>query len=167
MLRGIHLLRGFIFMRNLEKKKEYGRRYYIKHKKRLRKLAKIYYKLTASVQRANRKKWYKEHRNNPKYREKVKIYGERYRKKYIKQIHKRNTERWWRYRMEIFDVLGGRKCKKCGFSDVRALHIDHKFGGGSKEIRKMKSMAQYKKVIFASKERYQILCANCNFIKRY
>src|SRR3990167_3191639 len=88
MLRGIHLLRGFIFMRNLEKKKEYGRRYYIKHKKRLRKLAKIYYKLTASVQRANRKKWYKEHRNNPKYREKVKIYGERYRKKYIKQIHK-------------------------------------------------------------------------------
>lgn len=65
---------------------------------------------------------------------------------------------------EIFEALGG-KCVRCGFSDIRALQIDHIHGGGRNEIQRMGWPAYYKKVLDAS-EGYQLLCANCNWIKR-
>jgi hypothetical protein len=37
-------------------------------------------------------------------------------------------------RDKIIAYLGG-KCIKCGFSDERALQIDHTNGGGSKDVR--------------------------------
>lgn len=64
----------------------------------------------------------------------------------------------------------GNKCKKCGYSDKRALQIDHKFGGGRKERKNSgHSMKYYRKVLKKIKEgskEYQLLCANCNVIKR-
>lgn len=66
---------------------------------------------------------------------------------------------------KIFEKLG-KICCKCGFSkDIRALQIDHVFSDGKAE-RNLGPMGLYKKVIQDQEGRYQILCANCNIIKR-
>ena len=71
-------------------------------------------------------------------------------------------------RVEAINILGGR-CKRCGFDDIRALQIDHINGGGSKEIKEIGGYKIYLKIISTkNKDKdYQVLCANCNWIKRY
>ena len=63
------------------------------------------------------------------------------------------------------------KCKKCGFDDVRALQIDHVNGGGVKELgykNRISRMPYYRKILREiSSGKYQLLCANCNLIKRH
>lgn len=62
----------------------------------------------------------------------------------------------------------GNKCARCGFSDIRALQIDHVNGGGKKEIQSFKGQwRQYYRFVLADNTgRYQCLCANCNWIKK-
>jgi hypothetical protein len=69
-----------------------------------------------------------------------------------------------RLRQRALSVLGT-KCSRCGFDDIRALQIDHRFGGGTKERRNLSYPAYYLKIL-RNPERYQVLCANCNTIKR-
>ncbi|OGL70084.1 hypothetical protein A3D60_03415 [Candidatus Uhrbacteria bacterium RIFCSPHIGHO2_02_FULL_47_29] len=73
-------------------------------------------------------------------------------------------------RKEVIKMLGG-KCKRCNFSDIRALQIDHVNGNGSKEVKSFyggnKTMQRYIFTGRLPKENYQILCANCNWIKRH
>jgi len=68
-------------------------------------------------------------------------------------------------RTKVFDMLGC-KCNVCGYSDKRALQIDHINGGGSQEIKKLGNSQKYYRHVLANIEHYQILCANCNQIKR-
>jgi len=71
-------------------------------------------------------------------------------------------------RSKCIDKLGG-QCKKCGFSDRRALQIDHVFGDGADERREFGPRCAgviYKRILDGERERYQILCANCNQIKK-
>jgi len=75
------------------------------------------------------------------------------------------------FRYEILSLLG-MKCIKCGYDkDIRALQIDHVFSDGYKVRYLGKNrLVYYKGILGEVKEgskRYQILCANCNFIKRY
>lgn len=70
------------------------------------------------------------------------------------------------YRLQIFDKLG-HQCKHCGFADKRALQIDHVFGGSKHGKLDGIDIALYKKVLADTTGRFQILCANCNWIKRY
>lgn len=81
---------------------------------------------------------------------------------------KKRTRDWLNnLRKALIDILGG-KCIKCGFTDSRALQIDHIFGGGSKE-RKTVKITYYKYImneILRESGKYQLLCANCNWIKR-
>jgi len=100
-------------------------------------------------------------------------------KKYTKEYKVKNREKireWqrhhrWKCRQELIQLLGG-KCVSCGFSDWRALQIDHINGGGNAEKRKFNYWnEQYYRIILrqiklGSKD-YQLLCANCNWIKRY
>lgn len=72
-------------------------------------------------------------------------------------------------RIELLNMFGG-KCIKCGFSDWRALQIDHINGGGSKERKIIRDTWKYMRIIIQDKnreEKYQLLCSNCNWIKRY
>ena len=72
-------------------------------------------------------------------------------------------------RKKVFIKLGD-KCAWCGFSDPRALQIDHVNNDGYEERKKSKSANHYmrmKRVLTDTNGRYQILCANCNFIKKY
>jgi len=70
-------------------------------------------------------------------------------------------------RVEVLEKLGG-KCVECGFSDHRALHVDHVNNDGYEDRKKLKSVYQrYMAVMNDTENKYQLLCANCNFIKKY
>ena len=71
-----------------------------------------------------------------------------------------------RKRKEVLDYLGG-KCMECGFSDYRALQIDHVNNNGYLERKNDKRMVRpFVHLIRDRIKQYQILCANCNQIKR-
>jgi hypothetical protein len=94
-----------------------------------------------------------------------------------KETHNKNCTKnlkiWRRKkRREVIDALGG-KCIKCGCSDWRCLQIDHINGGGSIELKEFnkKRIQYYKKilelVLTGKNIDYQLLCANCNWIKKF
>lgn len=95
------------------------------------------------------------------------------RRKYFREYREENPqkssytrERIKKLRHNIFKKYGN-KCVKCGFSDWRALQIDHKNGGGQKERNKISKSKYLKKVLEDDNNNYQLLCANCNWIKRF
>ena len=96
-----------------------------------------------------------------------------------RQYYLRNREKWRNHynkksrelREEIINLMGG-KCIKCGFIDIRALQIDHINGGGTKIQREFGNRELYYRYILSKVKNgewigfYQVLCANCNTIKR-
>lgn len=73
-----------------------------------------------------------------------------------------------RLRARALSHLGG-VCAVCRFSDHRALQFDHVRGGGTAERVKLKrsQYAIYKQVLADVTGKFQLLCANCNWIKRH
>jgi len=69
-------------------------------------------------------------------------------------------------RMKVILALGG-VCVRCEFDDWRALQVDHIHGGGQKEYKAIGNQSVYSKIIRGRTEGYQLLCANCNWIKRH
>lgn len=61
-------------------------------------------------------------------------------------------------------------CMRCGVSDLRTLQIDHINGGGTRELRLANHNSVLNAILASSEEKvrgqYQILCANCNMIKK-
>jgi len=106
----------------------------------------------------------------------TKAIRERYasKKYYWKNIEKcrqskRESKRRIRKQLKekIVNAFGG-KCAKCGFTDIRALQIDHINGNGINDRKKFKNYSFYKYVLKNTHSgEYQLLCANCNWIKRY
>ena len=78
-----------------------------------------------------------------------------------------------RLRAAALEILGN-KCFRSPFSDSRALQIDHVKGDGPADREKREasgiSRGRYYKIVIESvmneEGKYQILCANCNWIKR-
>jgi hypothetical protein len=72
-------------------------------------------------------------------------------------------------KQELFAILGS-VCERCGFADARALQIDHLDGGGNQEHRDFgnaRNMYQfYRRNAGLARQRLQVLCANCNWIKK-
>jgi len=79
---------------------------------------------------------------------------------------RRNAE----LRHEVLAGLGN-KCIQCGFSDWRALHVDHIKGNGKLDRKKYPGTQRYARHILRhikrGNKKYQILCANCNWIKMH
>src|SRR5262245_23535158 len=106
---------------------------------------------------------------NRKIREKRKS-GEYVRKK-AKVDAKYGRAHRLKRRCALIAAMGG-KCAVCGFADWRALQVDHVDGGGNRErLANGFSLFRYYRTILADAaaggKRYQLLCANCNQIKRY
>lgn len=84
-----------------------------------------------------------------------------------KDQHAKSSAKWGKQvRIDTLKILGD-KCVHCGYTDPRALQIDHKNGDGAKEFTR--GYSYHLKVIESFKrneDRYQLLCANCNWIKR-
>ena len=101
---------------------------------------------------------------------------EKLREESLIRYHKHSKEKALKLKIKRESIrngllsLLGMKCLKCGFSDKRALQFDHINGGGNND--RLKFNDAYKLYEFylnrpelASKE-LQILCANCNWIKK-
>lgn len=93
------------------------------------------------------------YRDDPQFRE----------KRRLESITKRRKKRF--KLLEIFNSC----CVKCGFSDWRALQIDHLLSNGSQERRELTLDGISKKILSMEdpKSEYQLLCANCNRIKQH
>ena len=78
--------------------------------------------------------------------------------------HKQRHHR--KIRNAAIGLLGG-KCKRCGMADPRCLQIDHISGGGSKERKAIGHRGMCNKIIEGKAAEYQLLCSNCNWIKRF
>ena len=78
-------------------------------------------------------------------------------------------------RLEKLEVMnhysnGTGCCVRCGFSDIRALQIDHINGGGTKHrVELGRSGEAFYRWLRMNNypEGYQVLCCNCNGIKRF
>ncbi len=138
-------------LKNREKHKEYD--------------AKKYRKFSPEIKQKNRERaklWYI---NNP----------EKVRERLIRTRETTNAQqvaRKVKWKAAAFLLLGD-KCYKCGYDDARALQVDHVNGDGAKE-RKEKTRARtsylfYKDIALGleTMKKYQLLCCNCNWIKRY
>ena len=67
-------------------------------------------------------------------------------------------------RQRTLDWLGN-ICVHCGFTDPRALQIDHRAGDGHIDRKTMTERERWED-IWMHPGRNQLLCANCNVIKR-
>lgn len=138
------------------------REYYQKNKEQYTIRGKIYYqknKKAISVRQAK-------HYRDPVNREKKSV---SMRRRYLKErdtiLIQHRTQR-----IELLKFVGGCKCKRCGNDDWMVLQIDHVYGGGNKEQKENKRPSSpkiYQEHITKTPNKYQILCANCNWIKRY
>lgn len=122
---------------NKTKRQAQNKQYRLTHKKELACKAREYYQKTRDKQRA------------------YKITHERVRSQALKE--------------QIFQLLGD-KCVRCNFTDKRALQIDHINGHGGQLLKGICTQKYYRSIIaLPETERratYQILCANCNWIKK-
>lgn len=113
------------------------------------------------------KYWLPENRENRQRR------LQRNRELYKQNIVKRRRdalERAKKLRFATLTRLGG-KCVRCGFNDPRALQVDHINGGGNLEVKKLSQHGLYRLLSNLTPHelegKYQLLCANCNWIKRF
>ena len=111
-----------------------------------------------------RKKYYQENKEEIYRKSRIYQASRKDRTNYLSRVnmHKLSTRR----REEVYKLLGG-VCVSCGFSDRRALQIDHVNGDGKSDRKRYTSQSLYlKHILEVSGVGYQILCANCNWIKR-
>ena len=150
-------------------KKEADHRYYLKNKKVFLLKAKEYYGENSEAIKARTRQWYEAHKDDPEFK---KMVNERSAKYYLKNRETkllRSKNRWLEARLLLLNYLGG-ECVRCGFSDYRALQVDHVDGGGVIELNQLKSgkfPLKYLEIIKKNRSGYQLLCANCNWIKKY
>lgn len=93
----------------------------------------------------NRKQWKKTYQSTPEYKEKTNI------------RNRNRIERLWN---EVL-IFYGNRCECCGESNISFLTLDHINGGGSKE-RMGSTTTLQKAVDEKDKNKYRILCYNCN-----
>jgi hypothetical protein len=98
-----------------------------------------------------------------------------YDKKYLKSRAQANARRRKRVHNEAIEKLGGRcSSKTCrwinedgskGCTDFRILQLDHVKGGGTKHRKRVAFEAICNEVLRGKSKKFQLLCANCNWIK--
>ena len=155
------------------KKIQYKKEYYIRtkkqreryysNKKEILNKARIYYLQNRSKILKRTKDKY--HADEIKFKE-----NKDFRKIYLKRLEDIRIAHERRNRVERKEVLEAFpkiECQKCGFKDTRALQIDHINGGGNKERKSFRNPSKYYEHIKSHVDNYQLLCANCNWIKKH
>ena len=114
--------------------------------------------------RANYAAWYA--RNIEAAREKKRIVMKRLRSESPEKYNAQSRKAKVKEKLAIF-LMYGNKCQICGFSDMRALSLDHKNNNGNCERRELGIRGTYRRAKSQYlPDEYQILCMNCQFIKR-
>ena len=108
------------------------------------------------------------------YTQQREILGSRERRvKYKDRYSQQRKQKRVAKRLQLCDILGSRVCK-CGFSDIRALQFDHINGNGRKYYMEQFQQPSLRDKILnyyianpdIARKTFQVLCANCNWIKR-
>lgn len=139
-------------------KKEYDKNYYQTHKEEHDKTTKEWAKNNPNYQ----KDYY------AKNREKEIKDACDWQKKNLEKVQKNHRNLFHERRLKAFDLLGN-KCVQCGETDWRCLQIDHIHGGGCQHSKLRQTWGIISDVINDPdrNSKYQLLCANCNWKKRY
>ena len=65
-------------------------------------------------------------------------------------------------------VIYGERCVLCGFTDKRALTLDHVLKNGASERKQLGERGVYRRALNPEFfNEYRILCMNCQFIARH
>ena len=90
-----------------------------------------------------------------------------YWKRHSDRSNETHTRRRHEVRLAVLKAYGNAQCAICGFDDIRALEIDHINGGGEKHRQQLcgTNLLQilYREG-FPDKDKYRVLCRNCNWI---
>lgn len=140
-----------------------SKEYYISNRTRIRAKHKEYYDKTAETRRQQSRDYYEA--NKPEVLRKGRIRQKVYYKNNKEARSRYNIGLWQRLKQETFSALGGAVCVRCGFKDIRALQIDHLNGGGMKHMKSFSSNKTYLRYVRENSSLFQVLCANCNWIK--
>ncbi len=152
----------------MPRKKKYQKEYQKKYRQRNRKKLNAY---TRKWRLLNKELWKEiQTKSRAKHKDTIKEERRRYYRKHWEKVRARanqyNKLTARKAREQVLQLFGG-KCQRCGFSDKRALQIDHKNGGGSKHSRSFGNLyLYYQHVLKVGAKNFQLLCANCNWIKR-
>ena len=113
----------------------------------------------------NYKKYYQDHKEiRSKYSKQYYIKHKEY---LIKCVKERDTK----LRINVLNIIseGNPYCIRCGCDDVRLLEINHKYGGGNKELTKerqegRKTLSFYRDIIKGKRKTddLELLCRVCN-----
>lgn len=84
--------------------------------------------------------------------------------------NRRTLKQYHEIRQFIVKTLGS-KCVKCGFSDIHILQVDHIMGGGGEQIKKLGWSNWHVYRFYRAHQdlitqELQLLCPNCNALKR-
>lgn len=132
---------------NREKVRAKNRAHYAKNKEHYSEYHKKHY--LENKEEINRKNSLNYYKNKPAYRARVK-----------------KTRHSQRLKVLTHYTNGALTCKFCGFSDVRALCVDHVNNDGARDRENMTGSGIYAHIIRQNfPDTYQVLCANCNQIK--
>ena len=114
--------------------------------------------------RANYAAWYE--RNKDAAREKKRIVMKRLRQESPEKYNLQSRKAKVKEKLKLF-LMYGDKCQMCGFSDMRALSLDHINNNGNEERKNLGERGVYRRAKSQHMpNEYQILCMNCQFIKR-
>ncbi len=83
----------------------------------------------------------------------------------VKELDKKSRDG---IRDKVFVMFGG-KCVRCGFTDYRALQLDHIHRAKEKRNGHFRAgQGLYASILRGEQDtsEFQLLCANCNWIKR-
>ena len=129
---------------------------------------KIWRKKNPSQYREMRRIAERRKRKDPAYRERKRIIQKRCDANRAGKKRILGLELTRRFKLQIIEFMGG-KCKRCGFCDARALQVDHVNAADPLWAKsKLGGMPLYRKILDGTLHRshFQLLCANCNWIKR-
>jgi len=137
---------------NLTHKQE-RKEYNLKNRKKIKKYLKKYYLKPKNKKR--RSEWMKQNylMNKKEISQKTKIRGQLLKK-------------------ECFNAYGGCVCRCCGEKELPFLSLDHVNNDGAKERKNKRGVGAkiyryLKKNNYPDKHRYQVLCMNCQWGKRF
>jgi len=123
--------------------------------------------MTCSKQknRERYKKWYEE--NKEKARADKAANMRKYRLENPEKYKKQSRASQQKLRDKIFETFG-HCCAICGFSDKRALSLDHVFNNGAEERRLLSIRVIYRRSLLPENQhQYRMLCMNCQFVERH
>lgn len=155
------------------KKKKYDQKYFQEHREE------IYAKHSKYMQEhpEQRKKHIERNllrrQQNPDVAEKARESNRKWREKHPNRSRKSSDSWKLSTKIEVLTYYGKGKlaCIRCGYSDLRALSIDHIKDNGAEERRKDKTASTGTWFYSRLRRRgypqgYQTLCMNCQFIKK-